>query len=99
MGTVTSRDGTIIEFSRSGEGPPVVMVNGGFHDRSASAPLAALLAPYFSVTTYDRRGRGGSGDTPPYSIQAEVDDIDTLIGAAGGPVALFGYSSGAHDGP
>jgi pimeloyl-ACP methyl ester carboxylesterase len=95
MDTVTSRDGTPIAFDRSGEGPPVILVVGAFNDRSTGAPLAALLAPHFTVFTYDRRGRGGSGDTAPYSVEREIDDLDALIAAAGGSACVFGYSSGA----
>jgi pimeloyl-ACP methyl ester carboxylesterase len=70
-------------------------VCGGSTDRSANAPLAALLAEHFTVFNYDRRGRGDSGDTPPYAVEREVEDIDALINEAGGSVFLYGTSSGA----
>ena len=95
MEQVTSKDGTIIAFDRMGEGPPVVLVSGGSVDRSSNAPLAALLAADLTVLNYDRRGRGPSGDTPPYAVQREVEDIDAVIAAAGGSAHLFGTSSGA----
>ena len=95
MEQVTSQDGTSIAFDRSGEGPPVVLVCGGSVDRTSLAGLAALLAPDFTVFNYDRRGRGPSGDTPPYAVQREVEDIGSVIGAAGGSAFLFGSSSGA----
>jgi pimeloyl-ACP methyl ester carboxylesterase len=95
MEQVTSTDGTTIAFDRMGEGSPVILVSGGSTDRSANAPLAALLAPHFTVFNYDRRGRGPSGDTPPYAVEREVEDIDAVIGAAGGSAFLFGTSSGA----
>lgn len=95
METVTSRDGATIAFDRSGEGPPVILVVGAFNDRSTGAPLAAHLAPHFTVFTYDRRGRGDSGDTAPYAVEREIDDLDALITAAGGSACVFGYSSGA----
>src|SRR5919198_1265879 len=95
MQTVTSKDGTVIAFDRLGDGPPVILVCGGSVDRMANAPLAALLAEHFTVFNYDRRGRGDSGDTAPYAIEREIEDIDAVIGAAGGSACLYGSSSGA----
>jgi|SRR5579884_1216625 len=96
MLTRRSRDGTPIAFDRVGQGSPIILVVGAFNDRATGAPLAEFLAPHFSVFTYDRRGRGDSGDTPPYAVEREIDDLAALIGAAGGTAAVFGYSSGAN---
>jgi pimeloyl-ACP methyl ester carboxylesterase len=95
MNTVTSKDGTTIAFDRMGEGPPVILVCGGSTDRMANAAIAENLAPHLTVLNYDRRGRGDSGDTPPYAIEREVEDIDALIPEAGGSAFLYGTSSGA----
>ncbi len=95
MDTTVSADGTSIAFDRTGEGPPLVLVGGALSDRRAAGPLAALLAGAFTVIGYDRRGRGGSGDTPPYAVEREVEDIGALIEALGGPAFVFGHSSGA----
>jgi pimeloyl-ACP methyl ester carboxylesterase len=95
MESVTSRDGTTIAFDRLGQGPPVVLVSGGSVDRSSNAALAKELAVGFTVLNYDRRGRGPSGDTPPYAIEREIEDIEAVIGAAGGEASLYGSSSGA----
>ncbi len=95
MDTVTSKDGTTIGFDRLGEGPPVVLVCGGSVDRTSNARLAQELASDFTVFNYDRRGRGDSGDTHPYAIEREVEDIEAVIGEAGGPAHLWGSSSGA----
>jgi pimeloyl-ACP methyl ester carboxylesterase len=57
--------------------------------------LARLLAPRFTVYVYDRRGRGESSDTFPWSAEREVEDIAALVEAAGGSAYLFGISSGA----
>jgi pimeloyl-ACP methyl ester carboxylesterase len=95
MDTVASKDGTIIAFDRMGEGSPVILVSGGSTDRMANAPLASLLGSDFTVFNYDRRGRGPSGDTPPYAVEREVEDIDAVLGAAGGTAFLYGTSSGA----
>jgi pimeloyl-ACP methyl ester carboxylesterase len=97
VATVTSADGTSIAFERVGDGPPVVLVGGALNDRSFQplVELAALLAPDFTVYTYDRRGRGDSGDTAPYAVAREVDDLEALIAEAGGSAFAYGLSSGA----
>ncbi|HEU4423522.1 MAG TPA: alpha/beta hydrolase [Pilimelia sp.] len=95
MDKVISRDGTIIAYERPGAGPPVILVVGALNDRSTGAPLAALLATRFTVFTYDRRGRGDSGDTAPYAVDREIEDLDALVREAGGSAYVFGYSSGA----
>jgi len=100
MRKVTSKDGTIIAFDRSGAGPALILVGGAFEQRamdSATAQLAALplLAEHFSVFHYDRRGRGDSADTLPYAVEREIEDIEALIDAAGGSAFVFGISSGA----
>jgi pimeloyl-ACP methyl ester carboxylesterase len=95
MDHVTSADGTDIAIDRTGSGPPVILVCGGSVDRMSNAGLAEQLAPHFTVLNYDRRGRGDSGDTPPYAVQREIEDIDAVVGAAGGSAFLYGTSSGA----
>lgn len=96
VGRAKSDDGTLIAYRRTGgDGPPVIMVGGAFSTAAAQAPLAALLAPRFSVITYDRRGRGGSGDTAPYAVEREVEDIAALLTKVGGSASLCGMSSGA----
>ena len=96
-GTAVSKDGTPIAFDRIGNGPPVILVDGALCYRSMgqSGQLAELLAPYFTVFTYDRRGRGGSGDTAPYAVEHEIEDIAALLSEAGGAAFLWGISSGA----
>ena len=95
MEQVASKDGTAIAFDRLGTGAPVVLVSGGSVDRTSNAGLAEELASDFTVLNYDRRGRGPSGDTPPYAIEREIEDIEAVIGAAGGDASLYGSSSGA----
>jgi pimeloyl-ACP methyl ester carboxylesterase len=96
MANVTSKDGTRIAYDQQGAGPAVILVDGATTYRSfGSMPhLAELLAPHFRVTTYDRRGRGDSSDTLPYAVEREVEDIEALAQAAGGPALLYGISSG-----
>jgi pimeloyl-ACP methyl ester carboxylesterase len=95
MSEATSKDGTKIGYDLTGEGPPVVLICGGSVTRMADAPLAAELSRSFTVFNYDRRGRGDSGDTLPYAIDREIEDIGALIQAAGGEANVWGSSSGA----
>jgi pimeloyl-ACP methyl ester carboxylesterase len=95
MPNVLSKDGTRIAFDRLGDGPPLILVLGAFNERSTGVGLAEFLAPHFSVINYDRRGRGESGDTLPYAVDREIEDLSALIAEAGGAAAVFGYSSGA----
>ena len=95
MERTRSADGTAIAFDRSGQGPAIVVVGGALADRSAFASLAARLAPRFTVIAFDRRGRGDSGDTAPYAVEREVEDIAALLDEAGDSAFLFGHSSGA----
>jgi hypothetical protein len=94
MNRVTSKDGTSIAYERIGSGPAVILVGGGAVDRSENAPLAAVLAERFTVYNYDRRGRGDSGDTLPYAVEREIEDIEALIAETGGSAHLYGVSSG-----
>jgi pimeloyl-ACP methyl ester carboxylesterase len=93
--TTRSADGTTLAFEVAGDGPPVVLVGGAFNTRSTTAPLAAALGDRLTTLNLDRRGRGDSGDTPPYAVEREIDDLEAVIRAAGGSAAVFGYSSGA----
>ena len=96
MKTVASADGTPLAVEISGSGPPLIMLAGAFCTRAATAPLAQALHDRFTVFNVDRRGRGDSGDTQPYAVQREVEDIAAVVEAAGGAAAVFGHSSGAN---
>ena len=97
MTTVRSADGTAIAYTRAGQGPPLILVDGALCSRSFGPmpKLAEQLTPHFTVYTYDRRGRGASGDTKPYTPDREVEDIEALAALAGESVYLHGISSGA----
>ena len=94
---VLSRDGTPIACERRGQGHALILIDGALCLRTMgpSGPLAKALENSFTVFRYDRRGRGDSGDTAPYAVEREVDDIEAVLGAAGGEAYVWGMSSGA----
>jgi pimeloyl-ACP methyl ester carboxylesterase len=95
-GSVRSADGTAIAYERAGSGPAVILVDaaGGYREFGPMRSLAGLLAADFTVYAYDRRGRGESGDTPPYALEREIEDLAALIEDAGGSACVYAYSSG-----
>src|SRR5579859_1603976 len=103
METTKSADGTVIAYDRTGDGPPLIVAVGAFCDRRSFVPPAGLTER-FTVYTYDRRGRGDSGDTQPYSPDREVADLAAVVSAASSAAAssaaassavyAFGHSSG-----
>jgi pimeloyl-ACP methyl ester carboxylesterase len=95
MSTVLSKDGTPIAFDQAGQGPALILVTGALTTRADWSSLAGHLAPHFRVLAYDRGGRGESGDTMPYAVEREIEDIEALITEAGGSAFLYGHSSGA----
>ena len=96
MATARSADGTSIAYDQAGHGPVLIVVDGAMSTRSGGSKpeLAALLATRFTVLTYDRRGRGDSGDTQPYAVGREIEDIEALIDQTGPSAYLYGHSSG-----
>jgi len=93
--SVTSKDGTSIAYEQTGSGPVLILVSAALADRDGARPLARQLSSSFTVINYDRRGRGRSGNTEPYAVQREIEDLVALVKSTGGPVFLFGSSSGA----
>jgi pimeloyl-ACP methyl ester carboxylesterase len=92
---VASGDGTKIAFERTGKGPALVIVSGALSQRKNAKALAGKLSERFTVYTYDRRGRGESGDTKPYAVEREIEDLGAVIAQAGGKAYVYGVSSGA----
>jgi pimeloyl-ACP methyl ester carboxylesterase len=90
-----SKDETRIAFEKTGNGPALILVGGALSHRNGGKPLAATLERHFTVYTYDRRGRGESGDTKPYAVDREIEDLAALIERAGNHAYLYGVSSGA----
>jgi pimeloyl-ACP methyl ester carboxylesterase len=99
MGNVKSDDGTVIAYDRYGQGPPVILVGGALTSAQRSFPafveLATEMSSDFTIYTYDRRGRGDSGDSSPFAVDREIEDLEALIDEAGGAAAVHGLSSGA----
>ncbi|TVX89873.1 alpha/beta hydrolase [Paenibacillus agilis] len=97
MRTTQSKDGTLLAYDVYGSGPALLFITGATCFRSSEFVLhdAQVLAESFSVYNYDRRGRGDSGNTLPYAIEREIEDIEAMIDAAGGTAYLYGHSSGA----
>ncbi len=94
---VNSKDGTAIAYEKMGQGQPVILVDGALSSRKfgPSPTLAPILAKHFTVFTYDRRSRGESGDTLPYAVDREIEDMGALLQKAGDSACVFGVSSGA----
>ncbi|APA95676.1 alpha/beta fold hydrolase [Nocardia seriolae] len=95
-GFADSKDGTHIAYTRYGSGPVVVLVDGGLaaQDFGPNKALAEALSSRYTVYTYDRRGRGGSGENLPLDVEREFEDLDAIVDLAGAPVMLYGISSG-----
>jgi pimeloyl-ACP methyl ester carboxylesterase len=97
MSKVVSKDGTEISYSKCGSGKPLILVDGAmcYRELGPAKSMAKALEDRFTVITFDRRGRGESGNTLPYSVDREIEDIEALINEAGGSAYLCGFSSGA----
>jgi pimeloyl-ACP methyl ester carboxylesterase len=90
-----SADGTSIAYDVTGSGPALVITGGAFNTRHSPGELVGFLAPHFTIYTWDRRGRGDSGNTLPYSVTGEIEDLAAVVAAAGGTALAYGHSSGA----
>jgi pimeloyl-ACP methyl ester carboxylesterase len=96
METVRSNDGTKIAYTKKGSGPVLIAVGGALSSSGMGyTEFADRLAAHYTVYSFDRRGRGQSGDTLPYAVEREIEDIEALIKLAGEAVYLYGHSSGA----
>jgi uncharacterized protein YndB with AHSA1/START domain/pimeloyl-ACP methyl ester carboxylesterase len=94
MSTLTSADGTTIAYEQTGSGPAIIVVSNVAEDHTSVAGLVTALAKDFTVISFDRRGRGASGDPQPYDPAREIDDISALIDVLGGSAALTSGSGG-----
>ncbi len=96
---VPSADGTPIAVYSSGTGPPFILVHGASADHTTFRVIGPRLAERFTVHAIDRRGRGGSGDTPPYDIEREFEDVAAVAQAVAGEVGAGDPSSPVLPGP
>src|SRR6478672_7776157 len=97
MKHVISKDGTKIAYRTEGSGIPLILVDGALcnTEMGPMVKLMPLLSTDLKVFIYDRRGRGKSGNTEPYTIHKEIEDLEALIKEMGKPAYVFGLSSGA----
>jgi pimeloyl-ACP methyl ester carboxylesterase len=95
METIHSKDGTLIVYEKTGNGPPLILVHGTGTDHMRWKTVVPKLEGKYKVYAVDRRGRGGSGDTQPYSIEREYEDIAAIVDSIPEPVNLLGHSYGA----
>ena len=97
MQTIQSNDGTTIAYETTGSGPLLIIITGALNTHNFGVPgdMVPFLQDHFTVLTYDRRGRGQSADTPPYTVNKELEDLQVLIDANGGKAFLYGHSAGA----
>ncbi|PZG52241.1 hypothetical protein C1I98_07025 [Spongiactinospora gelatinilytica] len=95
LSTITSADGTTIAYEKIGSGPAIIVISNVAEDHTGVAGVAKALSEHFTVISFDRRGRGASGDPQPYDPAREIDDIAALIEVAGGSAALASGSGGS----
>ena len=94
MKKIRSKDGTPIAYKRSGEGPPLVLVHGTLATHARWGAITPALAEHFTVYAVDRRGRGESRDTQPYTLEREFEDVAAVADAIGPGVNVLGHSHG-----
>lgn len=97
MKELHSADGTKIAVDVIGSGPALVLVDGAFAGRTFG-PMPAVakhMAAHMTVFHYDRRGRGGSGDTAPYAVEREIEDLAAVCALAGSAPSVYATSSGS----
>jgi pimeloyl-ACP methyl ester carboxylesterase len=97
---VRSPDGTDLAVWVAGQGRALVLVHGSPSNHSTFDPLVHALGGELTTFAMDRRGSGASGDTEPYSVDREFEDVAAVVDAVadhtGGAVALFGHSYGCN---
>ncbi|MFO7525045.1 MAG: alpha/beta fold hydrolase, partial [Ignavibacteriaceae bacterium] len=92
MEKVISNDGTEISYVKKGNGHALILVHGTTADHTRWLPIFPYFENHFTLYAMDRRGRGGSGDSPVYSIMKEAEDIAAVAESVEGPVFLLGHS-------
>ena len=74
---MTSADGTVIGYTRHGDGPRVILVGGGLDDGTENAPLAEALANHRAQlirSQHREKARSASdgGGSPRNSILVDM---------------------------
>ncbi len=89
------------EFTVQGDGPPLFLIHGIGAARNTWAKALPVLAPHFTVITYDLRGHGASPlPAGEFGLDALVDDLERVRERAGFETAHFaGHSLGGMIGP
>lgn len=95
MDSTKSRDGTQIGFEVTGSGPPLLLVHGTTADRTRWGAVVPRFEEHFTVYAIDRRGRGASSDSHPYSLAREAEDIAAVVDAVDEPTRILAHSYGA----
>ncbi|TQQ82898.1 alpha/beta hydrolase [Halonotius terrestris] len=94
MPTVSSADGTEIAHEQHGDGPPLIALHGSAATGESLQPIVAKLAPDYTVTVPERRGRGASGDGDDYSLDREIEDLHAIVDAVDGDPVVLAHSFG-----
>lgn len=98
QGTVAS-EGTELYYEMCGNGPPVLLIQGGLSEAGATDQLADALGQHYTVISYDRRGLSRSvvyRDPEPVTMATHADDAATLLAAlTSEPARVIGPSIGA----
>ncbi|CAN5613239.1 hypothetical protein BH23ACT6_BH23ACT6_28220 [soil metagenome] len=88
-------EGSELTYQVTGDGPPVLLMHGGFGVIEVWDEIAAELATTHQVIAYDRRGHGRSPNaTPDMRVHAR-DAAELIQHVAGEPAIIVGWSGGA----
>lgn len=79
--------GRTVAYRRAGEGPPLLLLHGGWSDGRAWTPQLAGLSDAFDVIAWDAPGCGGSDDPP------EQVGLDWYAGMVTGFLDALGLAS------
>ena len=96
VGTVSVR-GRTIAYRRAGDGPPLLLLHGGWSDSREWRPQLEGLSDEFTVIAWDAPGCGGSADPPDrFPLADYADAVTDFIRAIGVERPhLLGLSFGA----
>jgi pimeloyl-ACP methyl ester carboxylesterase len=97
MRRINSPARVTLSYDKYGDGPPLVLVHGGFSDHRTNWEFVKpLFERQFTVHAVARRGRGETDATEGHSLEDEGADVAALVESIGEPVFLLGHSYGAQ---